>query len=341
MIQLFPGRRFLFILPLLFLWTILFQGIPEAPAENSREFKDWLKDFKKEALSTGISANTLDNALTGIDYNSRVIELDRNQPEFKLTLSEYLDRMVSDSRIKKGREKLNANLDLLKKIQKRYGVPPRYLVALWGMESGYCRNTGDFDIVEALATLSYDPRRSLFFKKELLAALHLLDHNSVSLAELKGSWAGALGCLQFLPSVFLEHGVDFNKDGRLEVFKAGGDLFASGASYLKESGWQTGSSWGAEVLVPGSIDQKLLSSREPQPVSFWLEHGVEFKDSNKNPGENVRASLIQPDDRERRYFLIFGNFNVLLKWNRSDYYAIAAGILADRIKKKNRGGIDH
>ncbi|MFO7760320.1 MAG: lytic murein transglycosylase [Thermodesulfobacteriota bacterium] len=327
--------RFLFVFIFLLVFTVLFHQIPGASAGKNQGFADWLKDFKEEAVSVGISEKTVEKALAGIEYNKKIIKLDRNQPEFKLSLFEYLNKMVSRARIKKGREKLAADRDLLEKIEKSYGVSPHYLIALWGMESYYCRYTGKFPILEALASLSYDPRRSQFFKKELLAALDLLDRGSILLADMKGSWAGALGCLQFLPSVFKEYGVDFNGDGRIEIFKAGGDLFASAAFYLKDSGWQPGGRWGGEVLVPWNLDRKLLAGSPPRPVSFWLKKGIKFKNREKRPKKNLKASLIQPDTLEKRYFLTFTNFNVLLKWNRSDYYAIATGILADRI----RGGI--
>ncbi len=307
-------------------------AICQATESEGAGFDSWVQQFKGEAITAGISSGTLENAFSRVSYNELVIKLDRNQPEFKLNLSQYLSRTISSIRVKKGRNELNKNYPLLEKVARKYGVPPHVLVALWGIETDFGRVTGGFPIIEALATLSYDPRRSAFFKKELLDALHLLDDGKVSMSQMEGSWAGAMGYLQFLPSVFRKYGVDFEPDGKIEIWQQGGDLFASGANYLSVSGWQPGWKWGREVLVPSGLDPSLIGLSTQKDLSYWQGLGVRTAKGASLPAAQVSASLIHPDKSENRYFLIYDNFRVLMKWNRSTYYALAVGMLSDSIK---------
>jgi len=297
------------------------------------DFASWLQRFKDEVIAEGISPETADKAFARIGYNELVIKLDRNQPEFKLSLSQYLARTISAVRVQRGKEELRENSILLRKVSRTYGVPPQVLVALWGIETDFGRVTGGFSIIESLATLTYDQRRSAFFRKELLAALHLLDGEKLSLSEMEGSWAGALGYLQFLPSVILKYGVDFDGDGKLEIWNTSGDLFATGSRYLALSGWKTGWKWGREVRIPPGIDKSLIGLSVQKELSDWQEHGVRTITGAHLPSVQVNASLIHPDDSDPRFFLIYDNFRVLMKWNRSTYYALAVGRLADLLKE--------
>ncbi len=302
-----------------------------AIAFNQQDFNDWLYNFKKEALKIGISQQTLNSAFKGIKPNKKVIELDRNQPEFKLSLSDYLNLIVTESKINKGREKLYNNQQLLQKIQNIYKIPPRLLVALWGIETDYGRITGDFNIFEALVTLAYDSRRSKFFRKELLHALYIIDNGYISLDEMNGSWAGAMGYLQFLPSTTRFFAVDYDKDGTLNIWKEHGDLFASGANYLSSSGWVANQTWGHEIMLPKCFDYTFIDAGNRKDISKWQAMGVRLLNGVNLPDKDLPASVIQPDKSVKRFFLVYNNFHVLMKWNHSYHFAIAVGTLSDQI----------
>ncbi len=317
------------------LFCILFQtAVSVAPgngvaAESPDPFTMWLKDFQKDAIAAGISRQTVDEAFTGLTPIAKIIALDRNQPEFKLTLDAYLARVVSSARIKKGRQLLQDNRALLEEIHRQYGVQPRFLVALWGIETNFGQITGDFPVISALVTLVYDGRRSDFFKRECLAALRLVDDGILQLEQMKGSWAGAMGELQFLPSVFARYAVDYNGNGQIDVWQERGDIFASGANYLRGSGWQQDQGWGVEIALPADMDQELLGLAKVKEINDWQDLGVRRLDGRPLPPAMAPAAIIQPDGTSGRSFLAFPNYQVLLIWNRSHYYAIGVGLLAD------------
>ncbi len=318
----------------LFLYILFQTALFVAPAnagaaESSDGFSIWLKGFQQEALAAGISRKTVDEALFGLTPIAKVISLDRNQPEFKLTLDDYLDRVVSAARIEKGRKLLRENRVLLEEIHRQYGVQPRFLVALWGIETDFGRITGDFPVISALVTLVYDGRRRDFFKRECLAALRLADDGVLQLAQMKGSWAGAMGELQFLPSVFARYAVDYNGNGQIDVWQERGDIFASGANYLRASGWRQDQEWGVEIALPADMDQELLGLAKVKEINDWQDLGVRRLDGRPLPPAMAPAAIIQPDGTSGRSFLAFPNYQVLLIWNRSHYYAIGVGLLAD------------
>lgn len=337
-----PSFGFLYKFCLVF--CIFFQTVVSvAPgdgvaAATPDEFSEWLKDFQQEALVAGISRQTVDEALTGITPIVKVIDLDRNQPEFKLTLDAYLARVVSAVRVEKGRQLLQDNRVLLDEIHNQYGVQPCFLVALWGIETNFGRTTGDFPIIPALVTLVYDGRRRDFFKRECLAALRLVDDGVLQLSQMKGSWAGAIGELQFLPSVFARYGVDYNGNGRIDVWQERGDIFASGANYLRSSGWQKDQGWGVEITVPQDIGRESLGQSQVKDVDTWRALGVRRLDGRPLPHVLAPGVIIQPDGATGRSFLVFPNYQVLLIWNRSHYYAIGVGVLADSLLPGEKGG---
>jgi len=298
-------------------------------AATPEPFSMWLKDFHKEAIAAGISRQTVDEAFTGLTPIAKVIALDRNQPEFKLTLDAYLARVVSAARIKKGRQLLQDNLVLLEEIHRQYGVQPRFLVALWGIETNFGLTTGEFPIIPALVTLVYDGRRRDFFKRECLAALRLVDDGVLQPTQMKGSWAGAMGELQFLPSVFARYAVDYNGNGQIDVWRERGDIFASGANYLRGSGWQQDQGWGIEITLPPDIGREPLGQSQVKDIDTWQALGVRRLDGRSLPHILAPAAIIQPDGAAGRSFLVFPNYQVLLIWNRSHYYAIGVGMLAD------------
>ncbi|NTV15078.1 MAG: lytic murein transglycosylase [Desulfobulbaceae bacterium] len=295
------------------------------------DFAAWLAGLRRQALAEGISAATFDAALAGVEPVPSVLESDRNQPEFKLNLETYLKRVVSEGRVAAGKERARALRPLLSEIAGQYGVPPRFLVALWGIESDYGRVLGGRPIIPALATLAFDPRRAQFFRAELLHVLHVLEERRAAPADLKGSWAGAIGGLQFLPSVYRRFGVDYNHDGRVDIWRDPGDLMASGGAYLVGEGWRRGKGWGCEVELTQAIDPQLLGHDHSDPVSVWQKRGVRLRAGGTWPLPSTEASLLIPDPANGRAFLVYDNFRVLLKWNHSDLFALAVGLLADRL----------
>jgi membrane-bound lytic murein transglycosylase B len=295
------------------------------------DFDQWLKNLYQDALAQNISASTLDAALTGLQPIPRVIELDRKQPELTLTVEQYLSRVVPPRRVDAGRRKLAQNRSVLKEIGRKFGVQPRFIVALWGIETDFGRLTGGFPAVQALATLAYDGRRSAFFRKELLNALHILDQGHIGVEAMTGSWAGALGQCQFMPSSFKRFAVDYNGDGREDIWNTLPDVFASAANYLARSGWDDSQTWGREVRLPKGFDRKLIGLETRKRLSQWQALGVRRANGRSLPKRDLKASIIQPDGKNSRAFVVYDNYRVILKWNRSDSFALAVGQLSDRI----------
>ncbi|MFH0844033.1 MAG: lytic murein transglycosylase [Pseudomonadota bacterium] len=307
-------------------------GLSLAEAGDRPNFETWLTNFKTEALSLGISQATLEQALDNIAPIQRVIELDRRQLEFTLTLHEYLDKVVPESLVKEGREKLERNRELLANITKRYHVPAHVLVALWGIETKFGRVTGDFPVINALATLAYDGRRRALFTRELLSALQIIEGGHITVQKMRGSWAGAMGQVQFMPSSFQNYGADYDGDGRIDIWNNMGDILASAANYLFQSGWKGDQLWGQEVRLPKSLDRGLLKLDVEKRLSEWQALGVLQKNGQDLPlNPDLSASIIEPDGPKGRAFIAYSNFRVILKWNWSNLFAIAVGTLSDRI----------
>ena len=301
------------------------------PQGQGSSFKAWLDSFRKEAFDSGIPHKTLDTAFSGLEPIPQVIELDRNQPEFNLTLKEYLDRVVSEDRIAKGRKKLKEKRTLLKRVSSRYGLEPQFLVALWGIETDFGSSFGSFPVIGSLTTLAYNSRRSSYFRKELIQALRILNEGHMSIVQMKGSWAGAMGQLQFMPSAFRRFAVDFDGEGRIDIWKDYGDVFASAANYLLQAGWERGQTWGQEVRLPKALNQALTGSKHRKRLSEWQTLGVRCLNGQDLPALDLLSSIIQPDGPAGRAFLVYSNYHCILKWNHSHNFAIAVGILSDRI----------
>ncbi len=303
-------------------------GPPALAAEQP--FSTWLGEFRQEALTKGIQPQVLDAALAGVEPIPRVIELDRRQPEGTMTFAEYRSRVVSQQRIDNGRQLLQENATLLEDVQRRYGVPARFIVALWGVETSYGRVTGNFSVVGALATLAYDGRRAAFFRGELLNALRILQQGHITPAAMRGSWAGAMGQSQFMPSSFLSFAVDHDGDGRRDIWGNRADIFASIANYLASSGWVSGLTWGREVRLPPGLAAGGADDR--RPLTEWARRGVVQVDGSPLPVADVATGLVAPDrDAPAPVFAVYENYRVLLRWNRSNYFALAVSELADRI----------
>lgn len=310
-------------------------GAPEA-LPDTQAFQSWLKEFRAEAARKGISEATLVAALDSIQPVTRVVELDRKQPEFTQTFWRYLDSAVSDARVRDGTARLAENKELLARLESKYGVPGRFLVAFWGLETNYGRNLGGFNTPTALATLAFDGRRSGFFRTELFDALTIIDKGHVAAGKMVGSWAGAMGQTQFMPSTFLKHAVDETGDGRIDVWAQTPDALGSGANYLHNLGWDAKRGWGREVLLPKGFDLSLASldsgaSETLKPLSVWTSLGVTRADGKPLPKQELAAALILPMGMNGPAFLVYDNFRIILKWNRSISYALAIGHLSDRI----------
>lgn len=304
----------------------------ETPVEETKtEFSTWLADFKAEALEKGVTEATFDAALSDARPLARIIELDRSQPEFTLTFRQYLTRTVPKSRVETGRRLLRENKALLQQVAEKYKVQPRFLVAFWGIESDFGRITGGFSVPHALATLAHDGRRSQFFRGELLNALQILDEKHITPQRMKGSWAGAMGQTQFMPSSFLRFAVDFNGDGRRDIWTTRGDVFASAANYLSSSGWKGDQTWGRAVRLPADFDTSLISLDVAKDLADWQAMGVRRPDGSDLPVADFKGSLVRPGDDESDVFIVYDNYRTTLKWNRSTYFALAVGHLADRI----------
>lgn len=302
-------------------------------AAPSQSFELWLDGVRAEAKTRGVSDRILDAALEGVQPIPRVIELDRNQPEFRLKFDEYLSRVVTPGRIATGRRLLDEHARLLDQVSEKYGVQKRFIVALWGIETDFGRITGGFPVVAALATLAYDGRRSAFFRKELMLALEILEQGHIAPPEMKGSWAGAMGQSQFMPSSFHRFAVDHDGDGHKDIWGTLPDVFGSIARYLSQSGWRDDITWGREARLPEGFDRSLIGPETRKPLSAWQELGVRKADGTALPGRDLQASIIEVTERggRARHFLAYENFEVILKWNRSTYFAVAVGTLADAL----------
>ncbi|MDH5259172.1 MAG: lytic murein transglycosylase [Gammaproteobacteria bacterium] len=303
----------------------------DSDIHQSATFAGWLAALKAEARAKGISDATLDAALKDVKSDPKIIKFDRNQPEFKLTFNEYLTRVAPPFRVNRGKRLLKKHKELLANIQARFGVQPRFIVALWGMETDFGRLTGGFNVVHALVTLAYDGRRSHYFRGELINALKIIDAGHVTAVAMTGSWAGAMGQTQFMPSTFLKHAIDFNGDGKTNVWTDSSDALASGANYLSKTGWKGDETWGREVKLPADFPKDMLELDVVKPISFWQAMGVRRIDGKDLPAREISASIVQLDDKTGAAYMVYDNYRAIMDWNKSKNFATAVGILADRI----------
>jgi membrane-bound lytic murein transglycosylase B len=292
------------------------------------EFDQWLGGLRADALAQGITAATLDRSLANLAPIPRIIELDRRQPETALTFAEYIDHVVTPQRREDGRARLNENGALLDAVSQRYGVEPRFIVALWGIETDFGRNSGSYPVIAALATLAFDGRRPAFFRHELLNALQIVDRQQIDPRRMLGSWAGAMGQSQFMPSSFLAYAVSFRGDGAPDIWNRREDVFASIANYLARLGWRRDQGWGVEVALPQGLETAPAGRKT---LAEWAAMGVSRVGGKALSAPANDAALIVPAGLDGPAYLVFDNFRVILKWNSSSYFAIAVGLLADSI----------
>lgn len=298
---------------------------------DAADFEDFLQGIRDEALRSGVSAPTVQRALSSLRPQTRILELDRKQPEGVLTWEQYRDRIVSPTRIENGRRAYAENRQVLQAITARYRVSPRVVVAIWGMETGYGANTGGFNTVEALATLAWEGRRASFFRKELLAALRILDAGHVTPERMRGSWAGAMGHPQFMPTSFERLAVDFDGDGRRDIWDDRADALASIANYLAHNGWQEGRGWAIEVLPPRGFDLERADTENRRAIRDWSRLGWRKADGSPLPPTDTEASLAVPTRSSGQIFLGLPNLRVIRRYNSPMNYGLAVGLLADRL----------
>lgn len=301
--------------------------VPDPPP-----FEEWLAELKADAQRRGISDETLSAAFDGVTPLPKVLEYDRSQPEFTRTFWQYLDSAVTETRIERGRELLQKHAGLLGEMERKYGVQPRFLVSFWGLETNFGDYTGGFPVIDAVTTLAHDRRRADFFRNELLHALSILEAGHISKPQMKGSWAGAMGQLQFMPSTFTAHAIDADGDGRKDIWGSLPDVFGSAANYLSDVGWRGDETWGREVRLPEGFDLELASSSIRKPLQEWQDLGVRRANGADLPiVAGMEASILLPAGVAGPAFLVYENYRNILVWNRSAYYAIAVGHLADRL----------
>ena len=295
-------------------------------------FDEWKQSFYQTALANGVSRQTLDKYMQNINFLKQVIELDRKQPEFSLSFYNYINRTVSPARIQKGREMLQKNRAFLSTIEEKYGIPPSYLVAFWGLETNFGTTKGNIDTLSALSSLSFDKRRSAFFTKELLSLLKTLQKEGIE--PPKGSWAGAFGHYQFMPTTFENYAIDGDNDGRKDIYHSWADSTASAANYLSKMGWKKHWRWGREVHINQQLPTD-ISLDEKRPIADWKKLGIAPVEKKEWQDDELttEARLILPAGIKGPAFLVYDNFDVIKRWNNSDFYALAVGILSDKISE--------
>ena len=308
---------------------VVLGALPAAAATPG--FEQWLAALREEARAGGISEATLDEALSGLEPVERIVELDRNQVERRIDFRTYRQRVLSPERVARGRELYEEHRALLDRVAADYGVQPRFIVALWGIESTYGTYKGQYPVVASLATLAFDGRRASFFRGELIEALRIIDAGDIKAAEMTGSWAGAMGQSQFMPSSYQAYAVDYDGDGRRDIWGSLPDVFASIANYLAHAGWNPSYTWGREVRLPGTIDGGMVGLGAARPLPEWQALGVRRHDGRDLPPVAIEASLLHMDEGAGPAYLVYGNFRVLMRWNRSTYFGLSVGELSDLI----------
>ncbi len=306
---------------------------PPVNADNQR-FADWLTEFRLEAMEAGIKPATFDRALAGVGPDDSIVAADQNQPEFVKPVWEYLRGALSDKRVQRGQVLLTENKDLLGRLEKAYGVDRHVIVSIWGLESNFGDFMGTQSVVRSLATLGFEGRRPTYGRTQLIAALKIIQAGDVQPEEMLGSWAGAMGQTQFIPTTYLVHAVDFDGDGRRDIWHSTADTLASTAHYLEVSGWEPGGHWGNEVTMPVGFDYALADMSLTKSVAEWGELGVKRADGRAFAATDMQAgaSLFLPAGHKGPAFLVLKNFKTILAYNNSTSYALAVSLLADRFR---------
>jgi membrane-bound lytic murein transglycosylase B len=301
--------------------------IPEADT-----FPQCIERLQQQARNAGVSENTTVDILGKVRPLPKILGYDRNQPEFVQTFTGYFSKRVTNWRVNKGREKLAEHREFLSKLTQQYGVPAHYLISFWGLETNFGGIKGKIPTIAALTTLACDQRRSDYFSGELVQALLLLERENLDPKDMIGSWAGAMGHTQFMPTAYMKYAKDGDADGKVDLWNNELDALASAANFLQNLGWKTGFRWGREVLLPEGFNYQLAGKSQPQTLSFWSQQKITQVSGRTLGSNNLEAALLIPAGHTGSAFMIYPNFDVILRWNNSEYYGIAVGHLADRIK---------
>ncbi len=335
------------LLALLISTTVLipFKSI-QAKELTESGFQQYVVQLKQEALTRGFKQSLIDESFAKVTFHKRAVKADRKQPEKVETLDTYLPKRVPSWKVKKARTLYKKHQELLMEIGSDYGVQPRFIVALWGLETNFGKFTGGYNVVSALSTLAYEGRREAFFKKQLWAALSILDQGHIKIDNMKGSWAGAMGQNQFMPTSFLAYAVDGDGDGKKDIWQNQVDIFASMANYLQREGWNDELTWGRQVKLPKNFDTSLAIpkntgnrknwlkawSNSEKTLAQWQALGIRRTDGTSLPKVEIKAALVFPDDENGRVYLAYDNYKSLMHWNLSYYFVSSVGHLSDRIK---------
>lgn len=322
--------RFVFRIQAILLISSTVFFINTSFADNT-QFRQCVADLQSKARSHGISDKTVDDVLGKVNYLARVIELDRRQPEFTQTFSGYFKARVTNERVKTGRNLLTEHQELLDTIEQETAIPAKYLVSFWGLETNYGEYFGDWSVPDSLATLACDARRSTFFTQELMNAMRIIDAGDITADHMIGSWAGAMGHMQFMPSTFISYAQDADGDGRRDLWGSLEDAMASAAHFLIKMGWNPDLEWGQEVKLPSDFDYSLTGTQHKRALSDWIAHGISPASGPVLLPIDQKASLLVPAGHKGPAFLVTQNFHVIMRWNRSEFYALSVGHLADRI----------
>ncbi len=331
--MLLPRLLLVFVSTMMFFIAVAAYSAVADDLNTVKDHKIWLDEFKKEASKQGISSEIFDKAFADFKPIAAIIALDRKQPEGTKTLSEYLEIMVNEQRVSEGRDKLAEYSEILKKIEAQYGVDREIIIALWGIETSYGENSGNYPVVDALATLAYEGRRSDFFRNELINALLMLEKKDIELEEMSGSWAGAMGQCQFMPSTYINYAVDYDGDGKRDIWNNTSDALASIANYLRAEGWKENGEIAMPVTLPEKFDLKLADINKQKPTHAWRKLGVTYSDGSALVENSLPSSIIMVGRAEDAVpYIVYDNYKVILKWNRSRYFATAVDLLAEEIR---------
>lgn len=306
---------------------------------QAEDFDSWKQSFRAEALAAGISGDTYDREMASVTRIPRVMELNAKQPEFTQAIWTYLDTAVSSQRVANGLTNKALRADILAQIEQLYGVDSEIIVAIWGLESSYGKIMGSYDVLSALATLGHEGRRTSFGRQQLIAALKIIDKGYASRAQLQGSWAGAMGMTQFIPTTYLAYAVDHNNDGRRDLWSDHGDVFASTANYLSRSGYISDSPWGFEVTLPDGFDFARTGKAGKRTIAEWAAIGLARADGTaltEGTDLNQRGWIVVPAGANGPVFLVTDNFQAILRYNNSTHYALGIGLLSDQIAGRGK-----
>ena len=312
-------------------------AIAAAPA-SADDFEPWLAELRAEALERGFSEATVAAALTSIEPRADILEQDRSQPRQPKDFCGYMEKRLTSTRIARGQRALEEHAALLREINEAYGVPARYLVAIWGLETNFGDYQGDYPTITSLVTLAYDPRRDDVFREQVFAALQMIEEGHAPGPDFEGSWAGATGQVQFMPTTFLAYAVDHDRDGRKDLWGSLADALASAANYLRESGWRSGESWGRQVLLSADLEDNASALKRRRSLAEWRALGVRSIDGSALPAADIAGSIVLPRRQGEPAFLTYRNYRTFLAWNHSTFFAVSVGTLADELT--SRGALD-